>query len=333
MPVEDVFKPKTIKAIDPRGAAEKDGEGAEYWTKKAAGAKARLDYQEYEQAMRMLGQTPEAPFTIKGAVDLGTIDVQQQQRDAQAQADKVRTDKDAELKTEREHSAGLQDELSKERTDGMRRDFDSRLAEVNKTIERLATAPKKDDRPIHEQFKDQLTALRDMAQDLGLEKTSSGRDPMVDIELAKMSYEQAREDREFKWKMRQDEKTFQLQLQTAADDREYKRAQIKSQAKRDEMIASIPEQIGDAAGRAIVDSTKRGAAQQRPIGQSPAAPQAPAIQLGEGESGTIGCTEPGCGSMIEVAATTTLAQCLGCNARYPVIRVPRGEPRPTEEDE
>lgn len=326
MTVENVFKPKTVKPVDPHAAVEKDGEGADYWTKKAAGAKARLDYQEYEQAMRMLGQTPEAPFTIKGAVDLGTIDVQQQQRDAQAQADKVRTDKDAELKTEREHSAGLQDQLNKERTDSIRRDFDSKLTELNKTIEQLATAPKKDDRPLHEQFKEQLTSLRELAQDLGLEKTSTGQDPMIALELAKLNFSQAREEREFKWKMRQDEKNFQLEIRKANDEREHNQGLLQAQARKDDMLASLPEQIGGAFARGIKGSSRGGAPQ--PVGQSRADPQA--IRIGEGESGAIGCAE--CESMIEVAPTTTVAQCLGCNARYPIIRVPAGEPQPTEEN-
>ncbi|MBU1067504.1 hypothetical protein KKE60_06930, partial [Patescibacteria group bacterium] len=257
------------------------------------------------------------------------IDIQEQQRQAQAQADKVRTDKDGELKTEREHSAGLQDQLNKERTDSIRRDFDGKLTELNKTIERLGTATKKDERPLHEQFKEQLTSLRELAQDLGLEKTSTGQDPMIALELAKLNYSQAREEREFKWKMRQDEKNFQLETRRAEDDRHYKQGLLQAQSKKDEMLANLPEQIGGALARGVLDSSGRGAPKQRPVGQSRAGPQA--IRIGEGESGTIGCAE--CESVIEVAPSTTVAQCLGCNARYPVTRVPAGKPQPTEEDE
>ena len=329
MTVENVFKPKTVKPVDPHAAPEKDEEDAGYWTRKANSAKARLDYKEYEDAMARLGQQPDPAFKVTGAVNLGNIDIQEQQRQAQAQADKVRTDKDGELKTEREHSAGLQDQLNKERTDSIRRDFDGKLTELNKTIERLGTATKKDERPLHEQFKEQLTSLRELAQDLGLEKTSTGQDPMIALELAKLNYSQAREEREFKWKMRQDEKNFQLETRRAEDDRHYKQGLLQAQSKKDEMLANLPEQIGGALARGVLDSSRRGAPQQRPVGQSRAGPQT--IRIGEGESGTIGCAE--CESVIEVAPTTTVAQCLGCNARYPVTRVPAGKPQPTEEDE
>ena len=327
MTVENVFKPKTTKSVDPHAAVEKDGEDAGYWSRKANAAKARLDYREYDEAIKQLGQQPDPAFQVKGSVNLGDIDVQAQQRQAQEQADKVRTDKDAELKTEREYSANLQNELNKERMDSIRHDFDGKLTELNKTIDLLATAPKRDDRPLHEQFKEQLTSLRELAQDLGLEKTSGGQDPMIALELAKMNYAQAREEREFKWKMRQDEKSFQLELRKAEDDRQYKRAQIQAQAKKDELLATLPEQIGSALAKGVMDSSARGAPQQRPISGSPGIPQA--IKIGEGESGTIEC--PQCKSVIEVAPTTTEAGCLGCNARYPVIRTASSAPQPPAE--
>lgn len=326
MTVENVFKPKTVKPVDPHAAVEKDGEDAGYWTRRANAAKARLDYKEYEDAMTKLGQQPDPAFKVKGSVNLGDIDVQAQQRLAQEQADKVRTEKDGELKAERERSAALQDQLGNERAEGMRRDFESKLAEVNKTIERLATAPKRDERPLHEQFKEQLASLRELAQDLGLEKTNTGQDPMIALELAKLSYSQAREDREFKWKMRQDDKNFQLEIRRANDERDHNQGLLQAQARKDEMLANLPEQIGGAFARGIKGSSRGGARQ--PVGQSRTDPQA--IRLGEGQSGTIGCAE--CESMIEVAPTTTVAQCLGCNARYPVIRVPAGEPQPQEDE-
>lgn len=329
----DVFNPPTVNKLDPKATKGKE-EGTEYWTKMAEEAKAMMDYQKYVTAMQMLGQTPESPFKVTGEFNLGKVDVQEQQRQAQEAATKAQEAADKKVEDERKRGDNLQSELYKERMDGLRRDFDTQFTQLNQTIEKLATAPKKDERPIYEQFAEQFKALQEIAKQLGLEKTSTGEDANVTIELAKLNYQQAKEDREFKWKMKQDDKQFQLDMQRLQDQRENDRAKLAQEGRRIDMLASFPEQIGAAIlqGAQARQQDKVASGAQRGGGQ-----QSYHIELGEGEQAVTNC--PYCKADIGVGPTSTVAECVGCKSKFPIIRKPAGqtaatkEPNPDEEEE
>ena len=337
MPVEDVFRPKTIAAIDPRVVAEKE-DGDEYWTRKAREARARLDYQEYEHAMQQMGHTPDPAFKVSGSVNLGNFDLQEQQRQASEGADRARRDGEASLKAEREKREAAEQALYQERVESLRSDFNTKIGQLTQTIEKLATAPQRDERPIHEQFKDQFHSLQDLAKELGMERTQNGQDPMIQLELAKLNYQQAREDREFKRQMRDDEKRWQLEMQKLQDTRDYQRAQLNQQAKKDDMVASLPEHIGAAIGRGLRDRSEGGQppASQR-VAQQPPKSQAYSITLAPGQELTVPC--PNCQTTVGLGPDTELAQCVGCDAQFLVKRrgdmpaQPSVDNFPTEEEE
>jgi hypothetical protein len=320
MAVENVFTPKTINPVDPKNSAEKDEGDTNYWQQKAKDAKARLDYQEYEHAMQMLGQKPEPPFKVTGEFNLGKIDVQEQQRQAQATAEQARKDADTAVQRERERADGLSEALQKEKIDGIRRDFENKFNDLTKTIERLATAPRKDERPIHEQFKEQFTALQALAKELGFEKTSTGQDPMIQLELAKLNYQQSKEEREFKWKMRQDEKNFQLQIKQMDKDDAYRNAALAQQARKDDMLASLPQQIGSAIARGVMES-EGGGASQGGISQRQQGPaKTYQFEAPEGEGGKIEC--PSCHAEVGIGSDTTSAECAWCRSKFTITRIP-----------
>jgi len=332
MSVENVFTPKTINPVDPKNTAEKREGDKGYWQQKAEEARARHDYMEYEHAIKMMeGQPPETPFKVTGEFNLGKVDFQEQQRKAQEVADKARQETSKELKEERERATKAEQNLYTERIENLRHDFEHQMGELNKTIEKLLTAGRRDERPIYEQFKEQFTAAQTFAKELGFEKTSGGQDPMVTLELKKMEYQQAREDREFKWKMRQDEKQFQLDIQKMNDDREYHRAQLDQQAKKDQIFASLPQQIGAAFARGVLDN--EGGA---PPGGTIQRQQAPAkpyhLEAPEGESGEIDC--PTCQAKVGIGPDTTSAECAWCRSKFTITRIPAtgtpGEPVPAE---
>lgn len=330
MAVEDVYKPKTVNAVNPKATEEKSDGDKGYWQQKAQDAKARLDYQEYEHAMQMLGQKPEPPFKVTGEFNLGKIDVQEQQRQAQAAAEQARKDANTAVEKERERADNLSSELQKERIDGIRHDFENKFIELTKTIDKLAAAPKKDERPIHEQFKEQFTALQALAKELGLEKTSTGQDPMVQLELAKLNYQQSKEEREFKWKMRQDEKNFQLQLKQLDKDDVYRNATLAQQARKDDMIASFPQQIGAAIAKGILDNEGRAGTPSGGISQNQSSPSKPyQLEAPEGESGEVPC--PTCEARgqptkVGIGPDTTTAECAWCGSKFDVTRVPAAAP-------
>jgi len=320
MAVENVFTPKTVNPVNPMSATEKKEGDKGYWQQKAEDAKARLDYEEYRTAMEKLGKTPEPPFKVTGEVKLGNIDLQEQQRLAQERADKLVQGKDGELKAERERANTAEQKLQEERLTSLRQNFDHKLDELNKTIEKTVTANRRDERPIHEQFRDQFTALQTLAKELGFEKTSTGQDPMVQLELAKLTYQQAQEDREFKWKMRQDEKNFQLQLKQMEKDDQYRNATLAQQARKDDMIASFPHQIGAAIAKGVLES-EGGAIPQGGTIQRQQTPTKPyQLEAPEGEEGEIDC--PTCQSKVGIGPDTTSAECAWCKSKFTITRIP-----------
>lgn len=318
MPVEDVYKPKTVKAVDPKAAHEKDQGEEGYWSQKAREAKARLDYQEYEHAMQMMGQQPEAPFKVSGEVSLGKIDFQEQQRQEREQSEKARKEKDEQIQKERERAQQLEQQLYTERMEGLRRDFDSKIGDLHKTIEKLIDAKQKDERPLHEQFRDQFTALNELAKEMGLERTSSGQDPMIQLELAKLQYQTAREEREFKREMRNDEKRWQIELQKLQDDREYKRAQIEQQSRKDDFIASGFQHIGGAIAQGMRES-EGGPPQPGHISQpARSGAQAYRLRIPPNAAKTFAC--PNCKTAVSVGPTTVTGQCIECGTQFLVVR-------------
>jgi hypothetical protein len=319
MAVENVFKPKTVNPVDPKVAAEKGEGDRNYWERKRDEAKARLDYEEYVAATKKLGDTPEPPFKIKGEVNLGTFNLQDQQNLAQERADKAIKDKDAEIKVERGRANTAEQQLQDQKIETIRQEFQHGMDDLHKVIEKLTTTNPKDNRPIYEQFKEQYTALQETAKALGYEKTSAGRDPMVELEIAKLGFQQAREDREFQWKMEQDKREFDLKLIGLKDDKDFKQAQLAQQARKDEMFANLPQTIGGAIAKGLLEGQPGVAGQPGNIGQKQPAPQNYHMEIPIGEAGTIPC--PNCKTPIGVGPTQTLAECVNCKAQYPITRV------------
>jgi len=309
MAVEDVNNPKTVKEVDPKAVTEKGSESVTYWENKAKEARARHDYQAEEEAIKMLGRQPEPAFQVKGALDLGNMNPAEAATKAQDRADKVAEGKDKEIKEAREKAATAETKLQEEKVEGLRRDFGAQMAVLTTTIEKLITA--KDTRPLSEQFKEQFTTAKDIAESMGLAKTTNGQDPMVQIELKKMEFAEAQKDREFKVKMAHDDREWQVHLIEIKDNREFQKAKLAQDERRTDMIADLPSILGGAYAKGTRASGGAG-------GQT-AEQKALKIQLPDGEIADFDC--PDCGTKIGIGPTTEIAQCINCKKQFPVERV------------
>jgi|GEM_PF-3455817 len=341
MPVEDVFRPKTVKTVDPRAADEKQDGGAAYWTKKAEEAKARLDYTEYQRAMEQLGHTPEPPFKVTGEFNLGKIDFQEQQRQAREDAKQVQ--KDASEKTDglyRENRE-LEGRLHEERINSLRHNFDARIGQLQETIEKMVNSNQRQQKPLHEEFLEQYGALQQVARQLGGASTNSGQDPNIQLELARLNFTQAREEREFKRQMRNDEKNWQLQVETLRGEREMRQRELDQSAKKDELFASLPQSIGGAIARGLIDRDQGEAPSSGQIGQAPQQTKVYSVNnIAEGKAVELPC--PDCQTPVGVGPNSTSARCVNCGAQFRMNRQPvQGEdyqhppepPQSYEEDE
>jgi len=331
MAVEDVNNPKTVKEVDPKAAKEDPGDGsAAYWKGKAEVARAKHDYQAEEEALKMLGRAaPKPAFEVKGSLDLGNMNPAEAAKAAQDRADKQAEAKDKTIKEATDRAATAEANLQTEKVDGLRRDFGAQMATLTATIERLMTA--KDTRPLSEQFKEQFTAAKDIAASLGLEKTTNGQDPMVAVELKKMEFAEAQKDREFKLKIAQDARDWEVRLIELKDNRDYQRAKLAQDERKNDMIAGFPAVIGSVLSKG---TKARGGGQT-------VEEKAWKVVLSDGETNEFNCPTPGCGSRVGIGPTTEIAQCVKCQRQYPVERtaVPAGEapasieePQPSEEE-
>lgn len=179
---------------------------------------------------------------------------------------------------------------------------------------------------IASQIKDLKTAITD----LGLVNPAAARDASTEVELARLSYQQAKEDREFQWKMRQDDKNFKIELKKLDRDWDLKLRELDQANKKDSMIANMPAFFGAAVAKGLVDNAMGTEMEEggdeageritrQPKPKSP--PQNYHLEVPEGEAGETIC--PKCKNVISIRANTKQAVCLNCQSRFPIVRLPR----------
>lgn len=261
-------------------------------------------------------QSPQSPvdFKVSGHYDINqqTQDLQEQQRQAKEEAQRNQEATAIRLeKTEKERDEARQD-LYKEKVDGLKRDFDTKMEQLRQDIQKGVS---------QKGFKEQYEEIFGMAKELGLEKTTAGRDPMVDLEIAKLDHEDKRAERQFRWQMRQDEKHFQLELEKMKGERDLRRQELEQQAKRDEIFTSWPDRIGSAIVKGMADEEER---------QPERITKSYHIEIDQDVGGEIDCPHcqgKGTQSIVAIGPTSKTAACTTCGARFEVKRkrVPSNE--------
>lgn len=288
--------------------------GAEEAKAKAEEAKAKA-----ERARSGGGEGGEGPFKVKGAIDYGTFDVQERERQATEEAKTMRKEKDDELKEERQKREAAEEKAHGLEIEGVQKTLTSKIESLEKTV--AAGMSQKN-------FAQQAAEIRELATELGFHKPdpnlAGAGDAVTRVEIMKLTMEEKRLDREFKWKMRQDDKQWQLDMEKIRDERAGKEAELAQQQKRDEMIASAPQMIGGAIAKGMMES-KSG-------GETPAAPktsQRYELPVPQGEEGVTHC--PKCGTEMGVGPTAKSAICAKCNTKVFIKRVGKSEKPVAEE--
>jgi len=265
------------------------------------------------------------------------------------QVEAMRIARESEMAQDRQASAARTQELENERTQRMQSEKEAaerkaqeeaterkRLEEEKRTNERAELERKQAEMAVKfnqameanspETFLKNYRTWKELQHELNPEeKASIGSNPTVALELKKLELQQAKEDREFKWKMRQDEKQFQIQLETLHDNRDFRRLELAQQAKKDDMFASFPQRIGGAVAKGMLAHNVSGGDEPQSIARK--AVQGHHIEIGAGEAGEVPC--PTCGTAVGVGHTSQSAVCVGCNSRFKVVRRPRSEPEPS----
>jgi len=317
MAVEDVFTPKSQKVTDVKGESDEKKPG--YWEKAKEEARAKREFMEELELMNRIQNppaTPEPPIKITGGISLGNIDIQEQQRQAREEAEKARKDKEDELKASQGKLAESEEKRHGLEMENVKTELLQKIEILTKAVEGGRVQPKP--------FKEQYDELLGLANSIGLAKPNNGiDDPRLKLEMLKMQAEMAREEREFKWRIRQDDKNFQIEMAKMAEERLYRGQQLEQARKKDEMIASAPEILGRAIAQGLKESGGRVAKQ--PLQRT----KSFSLEVGEGQGGEIEC--PQCQSPIGIHPTARTAVCSSCNMKIPIKRVPSAQPEEPEE--
>ncbi|MDP2734987.1 MAG: hypothetical protein Q8P12_02145, partial [bacterium] len=312
MPVEEVHFPGRTKVIDPKQVT---GD----WDLATSEALARRKYLETEQAIRAITNPPEAPqspFQVKGEVNLGTIDLQEQAREANARVERERKESLERIAVMQTTSEELKEKLHQTELARSTDALTTKLDLIQKQLaEAGSTKPKG--------FIEQMAEITAMAEALGLGKpvtVPGASDPQLAVMLKKMDFdlEQMREDATDR--RTQSDRQWQMDIRRLDNEQQETTARIAIEQQKLQAMFSLPEKAGSIFARAVVDGT-RDKTQAAPIAGAPAKSKI----IGEvgarpGEVGEVDCPNPQCNASIGIGPTVKVAECAHCHSRVKVVR-------------
>lgn len=183
---------------------------------------------------------------------------------------------------------------------------------------------KKSQKPISEQFTEYFNFAEDLAKKMGFERPATGQpqsdNPQIALEIAKINAESAQKDREWQLQLKESDRKWDMEIMKMNDSRAIEQAKLAQQGKRDDALFQAPQAIGAALAQGLVDRQGgRGIRQEQP-GSPPGSPQTFKFQATEGESGEVDC--PVCHTPVGVGPHSDLAECVNCNSKFTIERVP-----------
>ncbi len=316
--IGEVFIPKNTnkadtKAIQPKHSSSPD---PEYWTKKAEELEAQAKYKLAEKQLENLTNPPqhkeqEPAFKITGGVNLGNFDLQAQQQETQKRMKELEEKYEGQIAQIGQQSENYRDQVTNLRIQMLQEQFKVQVDGLAKQLTVGATQPS---------LVDQLNRAKEMATALGYHPVAPGaQDVNTQIQLLKIQNDAAREEREFQWKMKQDEWARLREDKKVDTDAAVALERVKVDKERNTLFSGALDQVGQAIARGFMDSGSPSGISERPAVQEMKRDNSFHIEAGEGESGEAKC--PKCSNPIGIGPTTKLAVCPSCNTKMPVARV------------
>lgn len=324
MAVEEVHVPNAITKIDPTRTPEKKDDNVVYWEGQVKQARAKREFLQEQKLAKEIQDPelpPEPPFKVTGGINLGNIDIQEQQRAAREEA----------LKAQAEAQKRV-DEAIKERDTVREALANAQMRHLQETlgnqIAQLQNAIQGGKRP---DIVSELEAVEAIAGRLGLSRISGGggSDTNVMLQVKKLEADLKREERRFQLDMKKDERMWQLELKKLEHQERESAARVEAERNKYNMIAALPEQFGTVVAKGLL-AHGQGVefSQAEPITQRPSVPppsqqgggmQIRTIQAPVGEGGEIPC--PTCGTPVGVAPSTQSTQCAHCHQPFVIQRI------------
>jgi len=262
------------------------------------------------------GDIAKSPVQIEGKFNLGEYNFQEAQRQAEERATRAAEAESKRAAEAEERARQAEDRAHKAEMDGLRDMFTSQLNQLNEQVKSGMT---------QKSFLDQYEEIKKTAEALGTKLGGFGdsSSPTLQLETLRIQQEMAREERKFDREMKESDRAWEMKLRES--DRASMVAMEELKIKREQLslLANMPKVIGHSVGQALAEKMEGGGGSTPDgvISKKAAAPAAPSefhLEAGEGETGEFEC--PQCKTMIAIGPTTTMATCVGCKSRYPIIR-------------
>lgn len=316
----DVYEPTDKNQIDPKKAnvaAEKND--AEFWENKAKGERAKREYEEEQRQARLAREREnapsEAPFTVKGQVNLGNFDLQAQQEELKNTISQIQQDAQNRITA-----------LQKETTDYRERVHEIQLNMVENTLKAQIEALQ---RSVQEgqgktpDFQTQLNQIEKFADILGYKRSTEegGLPAEVKLKMLEMELQEKARAREFEQQKIADERMWQLKLKELEQQAAIEGRKIQEEQKKREMWISPFETLGSAIARGLIDSGGHVPEPTTLVQHKMKKAKSIILDAEDGESGVIDC--PQCQEQIAIAPTARSAVCPSCETTFPINRKPK----------
>jgi hypothetical protein len=259
------------------------------------------------------------PFQVKGQINVGNIDLQQEREETRRQATEAQAAMAEQMERQRQENALLREQLSEQRLETVKNTLLTQLNQQNKQLTDLINSQAN-----RTSIVDQIKAMKATANELGLVDGNAGSGAAVQVELKRLEFEL--EDRRHQ---------HTIEIERLHDERAYKtrqleieekkiEAEIEEKRKSREQLAQAPIMIGQVLAKAMMSG-----GEPANVISSAAAGH---IEAPEGEAGELEC--PGCKETMSFGPTQKLAVCPGCSSRFTVTRFKSGsQPSPIAEEE
>lgn len=328
MAVEEVSVPAKIHDIDPKKTPQKTDEI--YWERRNREARARAEFIETQKlidSMENPPSQPAPPITIRGSVNLGDIDFQAQAREAAAKEERQAELRALEAKEMRTRNDELAERNKQLEIGTLKEQISQQMDQLRQVVSAGLQKPKN--------FFEQYEEIMGMVNKLGALNPKEGNsDPKFQLEILKMNAQIAKDDREFKQQMRNDDRKWNLEMEKVAQERVADERKIQAERERNALFANSFKGIGAAVAAGLLETGKGAIPSDSGITQQPlpTTSRPKRIEADEGAAGEIKC--PNCGTGIGVGPTSTQATCASCGLTLEVRRRPAkaSQPEPEEKD-
>lgn len=284
-----------------------------------------------EAAVEKTGEKKsEELFKISGGVNLGTIDLQAERKEAKELLEKMKKDADEAAAATGQENLQLREQVHIQQIKVLETSFKAQMDALSKAMETSSSRGN---------FVEQLAAARAVAEELGYQKGNIGGSgsELIQVELKKLDFEHQVAMRRMIKDDKAEERRWQLELRRLDDERdakreelrdkkEFQKGQLTQDAQRNDMIAKAPAMIGNVFAQALMaNQGKEGGVAQEATGEAlpetkaPKGKQEKHVEAGWGDSGEVEC--PGCSQPLAIGPTATVAVCANCGQKVPIRRV------------